>query len=216
MKNWFFVGLVVLLIVSCAGEGDDAQATQAPTENATDTSTQVEEAKETIETKSYTLKKGSTSMQFTGYKFAANSPVSGTFDDIEFSFENTSGSLAEILTHANALITTSKVNSSNADRDGNFRSGFFSNFDSTITASILKVTPINATSGVADVDITMNGKIVNSSFTYAVIDKKLTANGLIDLTSFGLINALQALTAIAPHGGVTSPIVDLAIGMEFI
>ena len=216
MKNWFFVGLVVLLIVSCAGEGDDAQATQAPTENATDTSTQVEEAKETIETKSYTLKKGSTSMQFTGYKFAANSPVSGTFDDIEFSFENTSGSLEEILIHANALITTSKVNSSNAGRDGNFRSGFFSNFDSTITASILKVTPINATSGVADVDITMNGKIVNSSFTYAVIDKKLTANGLIDLTSFGLINALQALTAIAPHGGVTSSIVDLVIGMEFI
>ena len=216
MKNWFFVGLVVLLIVSCAGEGDDAQATQAPTENATDTSTQVEEAKETIETKSYTLKKGSTSMQFTGYKFAANSPVSGTFDDIEFSFENTSGSLAEILTHANALITTSKVNSSNAGRDGNFRSGFFSNFDSTITASILKVTPINATSGVVDVDITMNGKIVNSSFTYAVIDKKLTANGLIDLTGFGLINALQALTAIAPHGGVTSSIVDLVIGMEFI
>ena len=220
MKYWLFVGLVALFIIACADEGENGNGGEplvvvspdSMLENKASENIILDDGAQGVSS-TYTLKKNATSMRFTGYKFDTQTPVSGTFDDVDFSFAKTSGSLEDILSGAKVTINTSSVNSANAARDLNFNSAFFNHFSQTITASIVK---IDTTNSRIDIDITMNDTTVPSSFSYSVVGTKLTANGLIDVLQFGLLNAIKSLTAVAPHGGITSTIVDLVVEVEFL
>ena len=141
-----------------------------------------------------------------------------TFNSVEFTFANTSGSIAEVLTNATAKVDLNSVDTvKNAVRDTNLKTKFFANL-STQEANA-KITSVDGddSAGKLTLSVDLNGVSKDVELKYEVKDGKISANGEIDLNED--FNAKEAFEKFSNdpmvqglHGKKTWPNVN--IGFE--
>lgn len=133
--------------------------------------------------------------------------VGGTFDRTVFS-PKSAKTVEEFLSQSHITIETSSVNSGNAGRDATLVASFFKvqNID-TINAKI-----VSAKEAKAQVEITMNGISKTIPMSYVVQEGKIVGKGVIDLSDFSMLKALQSIntTCFTLHAGKTWQDVEIA------
>lgn len=155
-------------------------------------------------------------VQWTAFKTPAKIGVKGKFDDVQFKFgtANKTQSLESQLNNATATIDIMKVNTNDEGRDQTLRDNFFGQF--------AKKEPIKVTfkdviegkdKGTILANVRMNGKTQKVPMQYEIVDQKLIAKGVLDLSEFGLENARASLQkAVADlHENLTWSQVEIAL-----
>lgn len=141
----------------------------------------------------YTYNDGSTSMEWTAFKFTEKAPVKGTFTEINIEGTKESDDPMTILSTMRFSIPVNSVSSQNEDRDGKIVKSFFG----TINTERLTGKVVNLGSdGTAVLGITMNGVTKNVDGKYTFENNKFDFSATIDVALWNAIPGIEALNTI--------------------
>lgn len=164
---------------------------------------------------------------WTAYKFYEKTPVSGTFNDIKYTWGKADG-LKGVLVGAKGVANSLSVELNDETKNLNVKDGFFKFFKTpNIAVTILEVEPdssnveskkdskdkkskkkdsksLNAKGKILS-QIELNGVSKQMWFPYTISNGVFVLNGVIDFYDFGLNTALDSLreTCEAVHEGKT-------------
>ncbi|RDU66997.1 polyisoprenoid-binding protein [Helicobacter didelphidarum] len=150
-----------------------------------------------------------TKTTWTAYKFYDKTPVSGTFGDIQYTWNKSGENLTDVLLGAKAVVNVKSVDLQDEVKNANVRDGFFALFKKqTIVATINKIVPdsVDKNKGRLELTIEMNGvKPIPVWMPYAIKGGNFVANGVIDFYDFKLNSALKKLSEVCEsvHNGKT-------------
>jgi len=141
----------------------------------------------------YSYNPGSTTMEWTAFKFTAKAPVTGTFAEINVDGTLESDDAMMLLSSLSFSIPISSINSQNEERDGKIMKHFFGTISTEqLTGKVVSL----GENGDAVLDVTMNGmtKPVNGKYTFE--DGKFDFTSTIDVAAWDAIPAINALNTI--------------------
>jgi len=160
---------------------------------ACSTSETEEMAEGTIQECYYTYNAATTELTWTAYKFNEKTPVSGTFNEIRVSGNETMNSAEDLLLAMSFEIPVNSVNSQNPERDGKIQEHFFGTMSNT---TVLKGKLSKLENGKASLDLTMNGMTSAVEGSYTLEGGKFSFTGIIDLNKFNGQAAVKKLNDI--------------------
>jgi len=155
---------------------------------------------------------------FTAYKMNNKTAVPCYFKETNFRFQRTSGTVAEILTNAEAIVTLNSVDTvKNPVRDKHVRDQFFANLQTQYTKGLIRAVNGDDTMGEVTLYLDFNGVQKEITLEYIVKEGAIKAEGQISLEEdFKLKKAYEAFAndkVIAGlHGQKSWP--DVQIGFE--
>lgn len=135
------------------------------------------------ETCLHSIKKGSEKLTWTGYKYTAKAPVSGTFDKIVYTQKNEGAeSMSELIESIEFVIDTNSTNSGNAARDTTLKKTVFGYLETpdTISGKFSNATQLDVVA-----ELVANQKM-KTKLKLEAADGKLVATGSLDLLKDGL------------------------------
>lgn len=135
------------------------------------------------ETCLHSIKKGSEKLTWTGYKYTAKAPVSGTFDKIVYTQKNEGAeSMSELIESIEFVIDTNSTNSGNAARDTTLKKTVFGYLETpdTISGKFSNATQLDVVA-----ELVANQKM-KTKLKLEAADGKLVATGSLDLLEDGL------------------------------
>ena len=144
--------------------------------------------------------------QWTAYKTAEKTAVTGTFADIKYKFGSNTNDITKALEGATATIKPMSADLKDETKNANIRDYFFAKF---AKKNLIKVTFKNVMiandKGSILASVNMNGKTVKVPMQVEIKDKKLEAKGVIDILAFGAKDAFESLATQCHdlHSGVT-------------
>jgi polyisoprenoid-binding protein YceI len=141
----------------------------------------------------YTYNAATTELTWTAYKFNEKTPVSGTFNEIRVSGDETMNSAEDLLLAMSFEIPVNSVNSQNPERDGKIQEHFFGTMANTAVLNG-KLSKLN--NGKATLELTMNTVTSSVEGSYTLEDGKFAFTGIIDLTKFNGQAAVKKLNDI--------------------
>lgn len=131
-------------------------------------------------------------IKFTGYKFTAKTPVSGTFKKVEWKFKKTGNSLEDILKGASFVIDSHSIDAGKKARNKNITSALFKNWGGReITGSVVKVVRERK---IAFTKFSVGKKSFEVPFRYSVANGKVTLSAVIDLIEVGFKKSFSMLS----------------------
>ncbi|PAF42851.1 YceI family protein [Helicobacter sp. 11S02596-1] len=130
---------------------------------------------------------------WTAYKTAQKTPVSGTFNDIQYKFGKKQDSIAATLEGATATIDPMKVELHDATKNKNLQDFFFSQFKNGGIKVTFKNVMEGKDQGTILAMVKMNNKNVKVPMQYTIKDGKLVATGVLDIMEFSLNDAFKKL-----------------------
>jgi polyisoprenoid-binding protein YceI len=160
---------------------------------ACSTSETEETAQDTIQECYYTYNAATTELTWTAYKFNEKTPVSGTFNEIRVSGNETMNSAEDLLLAMSFEIPVNSVNSQNPERDGKIQEHFFGTMANT---AVLSGKLSKLSNGKATLELTMNTVTSSVEGSYTLEDGKFAFTGTIDLTKFNGQSAVKKLNDI--------------------
>ncbi|MFA7272463.1 MAG: YceI family protein [Crocinitomicaceae bacterium] len=164
-----------MLMASCAGEPK-------------------EETQDQPEVCMYTYNPGSTTMEWTAFKFTEKTPVKGTFTEINVDGEEAAEDPLDLLKSLSFSIPVSSISSQNEERDAKIVKHFFGTIGTEkITA---KIRGFNANGGDLKVEITMNGVSFPVKGNYTLVDGKFDFSTKIDVADWNAMSGITALNTI--------------------
>ncbi|MFK8137193.1 MAG: hypothetical protein AB8E15_02430 [Bdellovibrionales bacterium] len=142
------------------------------------------------------------SFQFTGYKFTEKAPVSGTFKDIQWTYEKESNSIEELLLSGSIIIDSFTVSSGDKIRDNNLLEGIFKVWGSRQISA--KVISIDKKTNKLSIELKVGENIKLIDMNYSIKGTTLAIAGKIDLLELGFSKAYAKLSKLckAFHIGV--------------
>ncbi len=140
--------------------------------------------------KKYTVEALTTSIGWTAYKTSEKKPVSGKFNKVEITKQNSGSTVLEALNGLEFKIPVNSIFSKNKDRDAKLVNIFFGNMKDTkeITGVI---TTNNKNSG--SVKLKMNGITQELPITYIIDNQMATINATMNLDNWQAQAAIAAL-----------------------
>ncbi|MFP5471311.1 MAG: YceI family protein [Bacteroidia bacterium] len=160
-------------------------------EEKTEQTPVVEEVKK--EACTYAYDASTTSVNWTAYKLSSKDAVKGKFDSVVVENVTVSEIAEDVLVGANFIISTSSLNSGDAERDPKIINSFFNVMKETsvITGNILE-----AKNGDAKIRLTMNNVSLEIPAKYEVIENELKLKTTLNIPDWGAQNALDALNKV--------------------
>lgn len=155
-------------------------------------------------------------VKWTAFKTPTKIGVNGTFNDVVFKFgkPNVAQSFESQLNNATATIDIMKVNTANEGRDETIRKNFFDKFSKKDPIKVTFKDVIEGKNkGTILAIVRMNGKTNKVPMQFEIVDKKLVAKGVIDLSEFSAESARSSLQAAVAelHEGLTWSQVEIAL-----
>lgn len=141
----------------------------------------------------YTYNSGTTTMEWTAFKFTEKAPVKGTFTEINVDGTLESDDPMMILSSLSFSIPTSSISSQNEDRDGKIVKHFFETIGTDkLTGKVVKLDD----NGEAILEVTMNKMAKEVKGKYTFTDGKFDFSATIDVATWDAIPGINALNAI--------------------
>lgn len=141
----------------------------------------------------YSYNEGSTDFEWTSYKTNAKKPVTGTFNEISITSEDSEDPM-EVIKSMKFSMNTASVETNDEARNVKVAEHFFGTLStSEITG---KVTGINEESGKATIMITMHGISFDVEGDYTMEDGTFTYASSIDVSSWNGMAGIEALNAV--------------------
>jgi PBP1b-binding outer membrane lipoprotein LpoB len=163
-----------LLVASCAGEPK-------------------EEIQHQPEVCMYTYNPGSTTMEWTAFKFTEKAPVKGTFTEINIEGEKAAEDPMDLLKSLNFSIPVATISSQNEERDAKIVKHFFGTIGTEkLTGRLIDLSP----NGFAKMEIVMNGKLIPVKGSYTLVDGKFDFSTTIDVADWNAMSGITALNTI--------------------
>lgn len=139
----------------------------------------------------YAIDSGATTMTWTGYKFTQKTPVSGSFDNIDFN-KKSAESVEEALTSIDFSVDTASINSDNPIRDKKLALFVFGKLinPGRITGKVISYSEKEKK---AVARLNMNDVTQEVPFQVSVEKNQYTFRGTIDLLDFNMKGSLNAI-----------------------
>ncbi|MEQ8910343.1 MAG: YceI family protein [Vicingaceae bacterium] len=176
------IGLVLIILAASCGSSDQ-QKKPTPKKNSKTVLREKKTGKE------YSIKETAIHVNWTAFKFTDKVGVGGTFDEVETTPKNKSGSVEMLLSGAKINIFTSSINSKNEVRDAKLRTYFFEAFNTeTIQGEI-----ISARNGKGSLKLKMNGISREVNYSYRKQSDTVLLSTTVDLNQWQGEEALDIL-----------------------
>ncbi len=163
----------------------------------------------------YFYQPAKTTLSWTAYKFpeVKKVGVKGSFKTFSITpTQQKAESVEKLLLGADLIAEASSLDTQNEGRDITIFENFFSLLKDkgVIRGKVVKVMKDQL-----EVDFTINQQTHRVPLSYSMGDQnQLTIKGRLNMLSFAMKEALEALAKVCPHEGVTQPYVDLELITE--
>lgn len=150
---------------------------------------------------------------WTAYKTEDKTPVSGSFEKIEYKFGKNINDIAKTLEGATAVIDPMSADLQDEVKNANVRGYFFAHFAKKDSIKVKFSNVFLAKDkGSLLASVNMNGKTIKVPMQIEISNGKLVAKGVIDILAFGAKDALKALATqcFDLHSGITWPQVEIS------
>jgi PBP1b-binding outer membrane lipoprotein LpoB len=141
----------------------------------------------------YAYNSGSTTMEWTAFKYTEKAPVKGTFTEINVDGTLESDDPMMLLSSLSFSIPVSSISSQNEERDGKIVKHFFGTIGTkALTGKIVKLKK----NGNAIIEVSMNNMAKEIAGSYTFTDGKFDFLASIDVADWGAISGIEALNTI--------------------
>ena len=177
--KFLFIALAGFMISSCGGNGES-------TENA-----EAQNQEDSVKTCLYSYDDATSEVGFTSYKFLNKTAVGGVFENIEVESGEANENPEELIESFSFKIPILSIFTKDEGRDKKIISFFFGTIDTdTITGKVLD---LDASTGKASLEITMNDVTNNVEGDYTLEDGAFTFDAEINVDDWNATPGIEAL-----------------------